>query len=183
GMGMSLYDQLAVKQSFYANQAARYNLYNSQAAANYQAANLMQQQAIATAMQYQAQAQDLAQKYALDKQQSWAQKYENAASNLDSILGPNGTVMWPAVTPNDKDLQKARQELDQALVEIDQQLRSSGRASVASLVNARQKLYAFGKPALSRLRARSAAGSNGPIVLRDFLNNLDATLITLGARS
>src|SRR5262249_39774021 len=148
GIGMSLYDQQMVKDSYYSSMAAQYNMMNAQAAQAYQSANLMQQQAVQTALQNQQLSRGIADKYVLSKQEAWANRKTAAIDHLNQLFDPRGNLLWPNVTPYDADLVPKRQEVDDAFRTIFQQTRGGSSPSVQSLVAAKQKLYAFGKPAL-----------------------------------
>ena len=103
-MGMSLYDQAMVKEQSYMNNAARFNLQNAQAEQAYQAANLIQQRAVNTALENQRLSYQLA-KEKYDVRSREAASYQAAmAANppvpIDQLIDGQGRVLWPDYAPS-----------------------------------------------------------------------------------
>jgi hypothetical protein len=172
GAGYSLYDIDMLKQQQYALNASRYNVETAQAAQAYQAANYYQQQAVATALNNYKEQAALREKFnTANAAPALAPKPTpgHPTVPLESLYDRRGQVIWPAVaTRNDN-----RDAADSAMQVVVQEYRKRGRASVASVLDARDKLYAYGRPALSHVRRqRPTAGEP----FKDFLNNLDVSL-------
>ena len=172
GIGYSLYDVEALKQQQYALNDSRYNVENAQATQAYAAANFYQQQAIATAMENARQTAAMRPKYdpttgspAMAPQPTPG----HPTVPLDRLIDEKGQVIWPAFAPRND----ARGAADSAYQVAAQEYRQRGRASVAAALDAREKLYAYGRPALAKVR-REQPPAGEPF--KDFLNNLDVSL-------
>ena len=186
GPGMSLYDQEVAKQQALAESASRYQLRTAQAEEAYQAANLLQQQAVATALENQRQAQALRSQYDVQTKAPTADPAAGSSPTppipLGELIDPQGKVLWPEGTPVGGDLAAKRQLADAAIRAAYQEHRSGGQASVQAVVEAKRALYAYGQPALARLRASSVLRSRVSTVL-PFLQGLEAALNSLGESS
>jgi hypothetical protein len=182
-VGMTAFGQDVAKRAMLAESVSRYRLETAQAVEAYQAANQMQQNAIATALENEQRAQALQEKYAVKAQA--AQEQQAAAlrtyaiDHLDEVIDPQGKVRWPDAAPIGGDLAARRQEADAAIRAAYRQYRAQGQASVASVVEAKRTLHAYGQPALARLRASSTLRDRVSTVL-PFLQVLDAALDALG---
>ena len=183
-VGMTVYDQALAKQQMYAESVSRYQLRTAQAVEAYQAANLMRQKAVATALENQRQAEALAAQYDVRTKYPTAQPAPSPAPPipLDELIDPQGKVRWPDAAPVGGDLAARRQQADAAIQAAYQQFQAQGQASVQGVVEARRALYAYGQPALARLRASDALRGRVNTLL-PFLNHLDAALGTLGEAS
>jgi hypothetical protein len=80
-----------------------------------------------------------------------------AAVMLASFFNAYEELVWPADSPRDDDLMPKRTTADAASLAVlrDQKLR--GFAAIGLITDARQKLLAYGRPALARLRERSTS--------------------------
>jgi hypothetical protein len=182
-VGMTAFGQEVAKRAMLAESVSRYRLETAQAVEAYQAANQMQQNAIATALENEQRSQALQEKYAVKAQA--AQEQQAAAlrtyaiDHLNEVIDPQGKVRWPDAAPVGGDLAARRQEADAAIRAAYRQYRAQGQASVASVVEAKRTLHAYGQPALARLRASSTLRDRVSTVL-PFLQVLDAALDALG---
>lgn len=185
-IGMSLYDQEIAKQQMYAESVSRYQLQTAQAAEAYQSASLMQQKAIATAMENERRAQALDEKnyrQAKDAQaEQLAERRTYVATHMDELFDPEGKVRWPEGAPVGGDLAARLQEANAAIQAANQEYRSKGQAGVQDVVEAKRALYAYGHPALDRLRSSGVLRSRYAPMLA-FLQGLDAALDVLGGSS
>jgi hypothetical protein len=182
-MGMSLYDQAAVKEQYFMMGAARFNLDNAVAEQAYQSANLMQQQAINTALENQRLSYQLAkEKYDIDTRAAASMQEARAAAPkvpIDSLINDQGQVLWPDYAPSGGAHGQRQQKLDAAIKLVYDQARTKGHAGVGEVVEARRELHAYGDPALKLLASRGDKRARAGMV--DFLNALDAVLDGLGS--
>jgi hypothetical protein len=182
-MGMSLYDQAAVKEQYFMMGAARYNLDNAAAEQAYQSANLMQQQAINTALENQRLSYQLAKdKYDVSTRVAASVQEARAAAPkvpIDSLINSEGQVLWPDYAPSGGAHGERRARLDAAIRIAYDQTRKNGHAGVGEVVEARRLLQAYGNPALKLLAARSDKRARAGMV--EFLNALDAALDGMGS--
>jgi hypothetical protein len=182
-MGMSLYDQEMVKASYYMQSAAAYNVMNAQSAQSYASANLMQQQAINTALQNQQLSSQIAQdKYNLYNQAK-NQAMEQARASapripLSALIGSDGAVNWPEVAPSGGNHGDRRQAAEAAIRTAYLSFRQSGQAGVTAVVAAKRALHEYGEPALTLLRARGDTRGRADLV--QFLQALEAALDAMG---
>jgi hypothetical protein len=79
------------------------------------------------------------------------------AATLASFFNPYEELVWPADAPRDEDLLPLRTTADASSLAVlrDQKLR--GAASLGLVTDARQKLLAYGRPALQRMRERTTS--------------------------
>lgn len=173
GIGMSLYDQEMYKQSTYALANSRYEADTAKANESYQRANLLQQQAISTALQNQQQYAALREKYNPKTgapAPTPAEQAERIRENvLPKVIGPAGTVIWPEIAPANAQ----RDAVDVLVAAAKQEAGTGGKASVASVARAKEALQTYGQPALRSVRLQSSVLGNR---LRDFLNAVDESL-------
>jgi hypothetical protein len=96
-------------------------------------------------------------------------QYRNAArpradgANAAAVAGPNlpirsfydamNKLEWPANAPSEGDLKQKREVSDQACDAVLAETKNNGVAALASVTDARQKLLAYGRPALAHIRA------------------------------
>jgi hypothetical protein len=172
GAGYSLDDIELLKQQVFALTASRSEAQNAEAAQAYQAANYYRQQAIATALSNAREEMALREK--LNPPNAAPAPAPRPTPGhptvpLVDLVDARGHVIWPAVaTRND-----ARDGVDSTFRAVVQEYRKRGRASAASVLDARVDLYTYGRPALARVRQqRPRAGES----FKDFLNNLDVSL-------
>lgn len=182
-MGMSLYDQQMMKESMWQQSAASFNMMNAQAVQSYSSANLMQQQAMNTALQNQQLAQQIAQDkynlYTKAKNEAIAQARANAPKiPLNTLIATDGSVLWPEIAPSSGVHAERRAAVDASAKAVYEDFKQSGQADIGDVVNAKKQLQAYGQPALTLLRARGDSRARGTLVT--FLNGLDAALDAMG---
>jgi hypothetical protein len=182
-MGMSLYDQQMMKESMWMQSAASYNMMNAQASQSYSSANLMEQQAINTALQNQKLANSIAQDkynlYTQAKNKAIAEARANAPRiPLRSLIASDGTVLWPEVAPSGGVHADRRSAADRSIKLAYLDFKQMGQAGVTDVVNAKHNLQQYGQPALALLRTRNDTRARGDLLT--FLNGLDAALDAMG---
>lgn len=158
--------------------ASRFNLMNAQTAQAYQAANLYRQQALGIAAEMYRQNKLYQPYYGVATGRPGVARRRGTVAVIprDRLIDASGKVLWPASTPSGAKLNAARQEADDAIAKVFQEQKENGRASVRSVVAAREKLAAFAGTALERLRADSPADAAG---LEVFLYSLDRALVAM----
>ena len=125
GIGMTAADQWMMKYQNYALNASRYNLLNAETATQYQAANLMHQQALQTLMQTYSM-NYLNNKYGnsggygvgLGRPVSYGSNGSNdktPAIPADKLFSRDGQVLWPLGAPEDGDLKAKKQAASAAI--------------------------------------------------------------------
>lgn len=78
----------------------------------------------------------------------------------DSFLGffgSNDLLVWPKDSPVEGDLSGKRASVDSAMAELRKELITSKSPSVANVVNSRNELLNYGRPALAALREQHPA--------------------------
>ena len=164
------------QQQRYALNNSRYELQNAQASEAYAKANFFQQAAEATARenaQAAAAATPIRERYNVRTTRAKGTTHVPKAAPtlpLDKLMTPAGKVLWPEGAPSDE----ARTEFDAAIAAVAKDFRDSGHAEVQDVNAARDALYAFGTPALAKVRRENPAKAPA---LKAFLNSMDATLI------
>lgn len=182
-MGMSLYDQQMIKQQYFMQSVARFNMENARTAQAYQSANLMQQEAIRANIENQRLAYqtakeryDLRSRQAADYQASKAAMYRVP---LDQLFDPQGDVLWPDFAPSGGIHGERQQAANEAIRAVYLEARSN-QANVSSVVTANHLLHAYGQPALDLLRTRGDTRARAELV--DFLNRLEVAVNDMGGR-
>jgi hypothetical protein len=95
----------------------------------------------------------------------------------EKLVDDTGQIQWPAWAPvPSRALAEAREALDAAIKEVVASSRS-GIPAVRALIDARKKLYAYGRPAMADVHVSDPAIAPA---LAQFLNSLDRTLIAWG---
>lgn len=180
-MGMSLYDQQMIKQEYFMNSVARFNLENARTAQAYQSANLMQQEAIRANIENQRLAYqtakeryDLRSREAADYQASKAALYRVP---LDRLFDAQGNVLWPDFAPSGGIHGERQQAADEAIRAVYLEARSN-QANVSSVVTANHLLHAYGQPALDLLRTRGDTRARAELV--NFLNSVEVAVTDMG---
>lgn len=177
GMGWSPFDQWAFQQQQYALNVSRYNVQTAQAVNEYQQANLIQQQAVGQYLSNMQQYQAMLEKYS---PKTGAQVLPGQDVPMTSLLPRNGMftedgqLLWPDIAPKNR----YRDDVDRAVAAALKDAQANGgKASVALVSDARNRLQDYGQPALRLVRQQTvrAVGNR----LRDFLNSLDYFLGTL----
>lgn len=78
-----------------------------------------------------------------------------AAVALASFFNQYEELVWPADSPRDDDLLPKRNTSDEASLAVLREQKSQGYATMGNVTVARQKLLAYGRPALARMRERT----------------------------
>lgn len=159
---------------------SRYDLQTAQTAKAYAEANYFQQQAMAAAQQNEPETPPAPVREKYNVRTTTARSRPRASTAapkvpLDQLMTPEGQIKWPAAAPADA----ARARVDDAIGAIAKQFKQDGKASVQSVNEARDALYAFGLPALADVRKTKP--SSGP-EFKDFLNGLDAALTGMAGK-
>jgi hypothetical protein len=95
---------------------------------------------------------------------------------ITSLLAGDGAILWPSATPNDASVAAARKAAESAVRTVFEEHAKSGHASVRHVVEAKNKLVDFKRPALRELRVKNAADAAG---LEKFVYELGKTLETM----
>jgi hypothetical protein len=181
GVGVSPADYVAYKYQNTALNDARFNLANAQVAEAYQAANLYNQQALATLLHNYRMTAPYEPRY----EASGAKKsYDPAAAyqpnirylTRDRLIRGDGVILWPPITPTGPTFDSEKQDAERSIRGAVQEYRRAGRVSVKALNEARAKLEAFGRDALSKLKADDAKDVPGFEV---FVRSLDRALVSM----
>jgi hypothetical protein len=181
GVGFSPYDPILQSRLNYGLWASRYNLNNAMAAEAYEAANAYNQQAIAAARANAEPRQTpLPPRYDIDTRAPSTGDAPAAPLPGNALLSDDGQVIWPPEAPRDTDaiLTRLRQAAEQAVQAAVQEYQANGRASARAVADAKRKLYAYGRPVLTRLKRTNNAAA---YALLTFFQNLELTLDRMGA--
>jgi hypothetical protein len=179
GVGVSPWSPIVQAQLNLGMRTARYNMYNAWTASNYQAANLYNQQAVAQALQNQKMMATMEPRYDVRTQEP-APSVANTGENQgfkplpkSQVFSPDGKVLWPSTAPTSGEFGKERAAADAAILATVQEFASTRRATIASVSEAKERLYAYGKPALRDLNRESRADA---VTLLRFLASLELIL-------
>ena len=85
-------------------------------------------------------------------------------------------MLWPGRAPTDADLGKARSAADAAIRIAVKEFEADGKATVQSVVEAKERLAAYGQPALKKLAAENMEAAKN---LLSFLASLEQVLDSL----
>jgi hypothetical protein len=97
----------------------------------------------------------------------------------EQLLGGDGTIRWPAATPDDEAVAAARRAAEEAVKGVVREGKNSGHATVRQVVDAKAKLTAFARATLPKVKARNADDASA---LETFLVELEKTLQTFADR-
>ena len=92
------------------------------------------------------------------------------------MLKADGSVVWPALAPSSDELDKARRGAEAAIRVAVKEFETSGKASIASVAEAKSDLFEYGKPALDQL---ARANREDAKKLLKFLASLEQVLNSL----
>jgi hypothetical protein len=179
GVGVSPWNPIVQAQLNLGMRTARYNMYNAWTASNYQAANLYNQQAVAQALQNQKMMATMVPRYDVRTQEpaSTAAKPDETQGfkplPRSQVLATDGKVLWPSGAPTTGALGKERAAAEAAIRTAAGEFRSTGRATIASVSEAKELLYAYGKPSLRDLNRESRPDA---VTLLRFLASLELIL-------
>jgi hypothetical protein len=145
-----------------------------------QAANLYNQQSMAQAIENQRQMQAMQPRSDV-RNQAPRTGSSSARENRESlprnqVVSPDGKVLWPGRAPNEGELARSRSAAEAAIRVAVKEFEASGKASVQSVVAAKELLYAYGKPAIQKLATENDAAAKN---LFRFLASLEQFLNTL----
>ena len=170
-------DPIGMQQN-YALANSRYDLQTAQTARAYAEANFFQQQALSAARQNGQGQPQARERFNVRTAASRSRRQATVPKPtvpMDQLMTRDGQVKWPASAPSGE----GRDRVDTAVSEIAKEIQQDGAADVATVNEARDALYAFGLPALAQVRkTRPASGPE----FKDFLNNVDAVLISLAGK-
>ena len=153
---------------------SRYDLQNAQAAKAYAEANFFQQQAVATAMKNAKNSAPIREQFNVRTAAPRSRKHASAptpAIPLDKLMTADGSVQWPESAPTNA----ARDAFDDKAEALARTFSSGKKPGVREVNEARDALYAYGTPALAEIRSKTPASAQP---LKDFLNGMDATLVS-----
>jgi hypothetical protein len=180
GVGVSPWDPIMQSQLNLGMRTAQYDMYNAWSADMYQTANLYNQQAIAQALENQKQMQAMQPRYDVRTQAPRTMKSRDRGRTQllqrNQVLSRDGKVLWPGRAPSEGELGKARAAAEAAIRVAVKEFEADGKASVQSVVEAKELLYAYGKPALEELAGKSRTATEGMI---KFLASLEQVLNSL----
>jgi hypothetical protein len=181
GFGASPYDWTTPSQPNPAIRAAPYGVYGPVSGDVYQVPNPYNVQAAAQAMQTQREMQAMEPRYDVRKRtrrtvQAKARQ-ANKPLTRDQVLSADGKVLWPSKAPSEGDLGKSRAAAEAAILVAYKEFKASGKASVQDVVEAKERLYAYGHPALDKAAGQSRQAAEG---LLHFLSSLERVLDSLG---
>jgi hypothetical protein len=162
-------------------QTARYDMYNAWTANMYQAANLYNQQAIAHQIENgRLMQQAMEPRYDVRKRVPRTPKTNEAPAPTplprNEVLSPDGSVLWPGRAPTDGDLSKARSAAEVAIRVVVKEFEANGKATVQSVVEAKERLAAYGQPALRKLAGENMDAAKN---LLRFLASLEGVINSL----
>jgi hypothetical protein len=178
-MGMNVYEQNAYKYQIGMLNNARYSLYNAMAVNSYAQANLMQQQALQTALENEQLADQIARERYRLTDPGWSPSAVKARETvaevpLSALLDEGGLVRWPEVAPSGGVHGVRRAEADRLIATAYHEYEATGRATVMTANAAIRQLHAYGEPALGLLASRGDRRGRAELVT--FLNNLEAAV-------
>ena len=181
GVGVSPWNPIVQAQLSLGLETARYDMYNAWTAQMYQAANLYNQQAIAQQLANERQMQQAMEpRYDVRQRTPRPPKTREPASATplprNQVLAPDGSVLWPGRAPADAELGKARTAAEAAIKNAVKEYAASGRATVQSIVEAKERLAAYGKPALKKLAETNMEAARN---LLRFLASLEQAINSL----
>ena len=148
---MSPWNPIVQAQLNLGMRTARYNMYSAWADQSNAAANLYYQQAVAQQIQN-AQAQQAMQPH-YDVQTRCSGRLTrssaDASGSWPGVMCSRKTarVIWPASAPSSDELDKARRGAEAAIRVAVKEFETTGKASIASVAEAKSDLFEYGKPA------------------------------------
>ncbi len=180
GVGVSPWNPIVQAQLNLGMRTARYNMYSAWADQSNAAANLYYQQAVAQQIQN-AQAQQAIQtRYDVQTRapRPLTRPTDNTKRLLakSDVLKADGNVIWPALAPSSDELNKARHGAEAAIRVAVKEFETTGKASIASVAEAKSDLFEYGKPALDQL---ARANREDAKKLLKFLASLEQVLNSL----
>ncbi len=160
---------------------APYGVYGMGAAGVYQGANQNIPDAAMNTLQNQNQMPGMELRYDVRKKTPRTMQPKGPQANkllaLNQVLSSEGKVLWPVNTPGSGELGKSRAAAESAIKVAFQEFKDSGKASVHNVVEAKERLYAYGHPALNKAASQGRQSSQR---LLQFLSSLEHSLDSLG---
>jgi hypothetical protein len=181
GVGVSPWNPIVQAQLNLGLRTAQYDMYNAWSANMYQMANLYNQQAIAQQIDNARQMQQTMEpRFDVRKRTQRGPKSVEqsgpAPLSRNQVLSPDGLVLWPGRAPTDGDLAKARSAAEAAIKVAVKEFEANGKATVQSIVEAKERLAAYGQPALKKLAAGNMDAAKN---LLRFLASLEQVINSL----
>lgn len=177
GLGGTPYDSMLQSQFNQGMRAAQHQMANTAPADPDQVANLFNPDPFA---QGQRPNQAMQPRYDVRKKtRRTVQSKDNQASKLlprGQVLSADGKVLWPARAPAGGELGKARETAESAIRAAVKETEEGRKASVQSVVEAKERLYDYGRPALKKASGSSRQSAQG---LLHFLMSLERVLDSL----
>jgi hypothetical protein len=155
GVGVSPWNPIVQAQLNLGMRTARYNMYSAWADQSNAAANLYYQQAVSQQIQNQNALRAMQPHY--DVETRAPRPVSRSSSEVKKLLAKgdvlekDGQVKWPATAPSSNELDKARSGAESAIRVAVKEFETSGKASIASVAEAKSQLVIYGKPALEQL--------------------------------
>ncbi len=180
GVGVSPWNPIVQAQLNLGMRTARYNMYSAWADQSNAAANLYYQQAMAQQIQNAQAHQAIQPRY--DVQTRAPRPLTRSSDDTkrllakSDVLKEDGSVIWPALAPSSDELDKARRGAEAAIRVAVKEFETSGKASIASVAEAKSDLFEYGKPALDQL---ARANREDAKKLLKFLASLEQVLNSL----
>jgi hypothetical protein len=180
GAAGSPYDPMIQSQLNRGMRAAQGDMAGAAPAGMFQGGALNQPDAFAQAVRDQRQNQAMQPRYDVRKRTPrTVQAKDKPASKLlprDQVISTDGTVRWPAKAPADGELGKSRTAAEEAIRAAVKETEGGVKASVRSVVEAKERLYAYGRPALEKASGQGRQVAQG---LLHFLTSLERVLDSL----
>src|SRR5262249_19522085 len=101
----------------------------------------------------------------------------NQSPTLDKVLSPEGMVLWPGKVPSEGELGKLKAAAEAAIEAAFKEYKAGGKASVQTVVEAKEQLYSYGRAALDRTARQGRLSAQK---LLHFLTGLEQSLDSLG---
>ncbi len=161
GVGVSPWNPIVQAQLNLGMRTARYNMYSAWADQSNAAANLYYQQAVNQQIQNARMQAPIQPRYDVETRVPRPVAQVNAEAKKllpkSDVLKDDGQVIWPENAPSSSEMDKARAGAESAIRVAVKEFEASGKASIASVAEAKSQLFAYGKPAIDQL-ARANRG-------------------------
>jgi ribosomal protein S30 len=157
------------------------DVYGPAAGQVYQGANQGIQEAATQALQNQRQMQAMELRFDVRKRTPKVMQAKERQANRplprNQVLSFEGKVLWPNKAPNEGELGKSRTAAEQAIQTAYKEFKAGGKASVQNVVEAKERLYSYGHPAIDKAADQSRQAAQG---LHHFLYSLEKAIDSLG---
>jgi hypothetical protein len=161
GVGVSPWNPIVQAQLNLGMRTARYNMYSAWADQSNAAANLYYQQAVNQQIQNARMQTPIQPRYDVETRVPRPVAQVNAEAKKllgkSDVLKDDGQVIWPENAPSSNEMDKARAGAESAIRVAVKEFDASGKASIASVAEAKSQLFAYGNPAIDQL-ARANRG-------------------------